>query len=306
MHISQAKKRFARRLLGYACNPLVSKARSRLGREQEYEIGGFPVVLPPEHNLPFYQRRDPTYDRYAQTLIADLAATHPRLRVIDLGANVGDTAVAMLTSAPGVEVVAVEGSPRFAWYLRRNVAGFHQRVTVIEAFVGPVGDATATFKATGTTGGFLPATTGDEVEEVVVTDWISPADVLAGGDVYDATVWKSDIDGFDIHVLTEHWDVIAQACEVLWFEFDPVGTLGDKQDTDRLLRHLADSGRRVVVFDNLGRRMVELTPGHAVAGALASLTEWLHEQREGHLVVPYLDVWAYDDARLANAQRDVS
>lgn len=70
MHISQAKKRFARRLLGYACNPLVSKTRSRLGREQEYEIGGHPVVLPPEHNLPFYQRRDPTYDRYAQTLIA--------------------------------------------------------------------------------------------------------------------------------------------------------------------------------------------------------------------------------------------
>ncbi len=301
MHISHAKKRYVRRLAGYALNPLAATARSRLGREQDFLIGGHPVVLPPEHNLPFYQRRDATYDRYAEGLVAALAGTHPRLRVVDLGANVGDTAVAMLTAAPGIEVVAVEGSPRFAAYLRRNVADFGARTTVVERFVGPVATTTATFTTSGTTGGFQATRTGDEIEEVETDDssWVSPAELLAGGEDYDATLWKSDIDGFDIHVLVEHWDTVTSACEVLWFEYDPAGTLGDKADIGRLVELLAGSGRRVVVYDNLGRRMVELTPSAAVGPALEALTAWLVEQRSGHLVVPYVDIWAYDDDRLA-------
>lgn len=301
MHISQAKKRYVRRLAGYAINPVVSKARSRLGREQDYVIGGHPVILPPEHNLPFYQRRDPTYDRYAEHLVAELASTHPRLRVIDLGANVGDTAVAMLTAAPGIEVVAVEGSPRFAAYLRRNVEAFGTRATVHERFVGPIGGSSVTFKTGGSTGGFQTTETGGEIETVEAQEisWISPSELLADDGSYDASLWKSDIDGFDIHVLVAHWDAITSACEVLWFEYDPAGTLGDKHDVARLLDLIGSSSRRVVVYDNLGRRMVELPPSAAVRPALEALTAWLVEQRHGHLAVPYLDVWAYDDDRLA-------
>ena len=33
--------------------------------------------------------------------------------VIDVGANVGDTAVRALTSARNIEVIAVEGAPQF-------------------------------------------------------------------------------------------------------------------------------------------------------------------------------------------------
>lgn len=52
MHISHAKKRYVRRLAGYALNPLTATARSRLGREQDYLIGGHTVVLPPGTTSP--------------------------------------------------------------------------------------------------------------------------------------------------------------------------------------------------------------------------------------------------------------
>ncbi|MBS2936474.1 hypothetical protein KDN32_01810 [Nocardioides sp. J2M5] len=105
-------------------------------------------------------------------------------------------------------------------------------------------------------------------------------------------VWKSDIDGFDVHVLVEHWDVIASACQTLWFEYDPAGTLGDRDDVARLIDLLAASGRELRVFDNLGREMVRLAPGQAVRDGMTALTQWLLEQRDGHVTVPYVDVWA--------------
>ena len=287
MSLSNRKRQFLSRLVGYATNPVRVRVRTRLGREQDYTIGGYPVVLPPEHNLPFYQRRDPTYDAYAIDVVRRVCA-HAGNRgvlVVDLGANVGDTAVAVLSAGPQVRVRAVEGSPRFVDYLRRNVAQFGDRVSVVDRFVGPVGGHVA-FAETGSTGGFQGFANAE-----TVTRWVTPEELLDDtGD--DVVVWKSDVDGFDIHILAEHWKVIDGRADVLWFEFDPVGTLGDRDDVERLAQQLADSGRLVRFYDSLGHPMLTVQPGAAVADAMHDLTRWLHEQRAGLLSVHYLDVWA--------------
>src|SRR5687767_11352136 len=114
MPFSLRRRRFLRRMAGYASNPAARRVRVMLHREQHHVVAGLPLVLPPDHDLPFYQRRDPTYDAYAELLIAELAAGAERMLVVDLGANVGDTAVACLGAAPNVDVLAVEGLPAFA------------------------------------------------------------------------------------------------------------------------------------------------------------------------------------------------
>jgi FkbM family methyltransferase len=287
---SLRRRRFARRLAGYATNPLARKARVTLRREQHHTVSGLPLTLPPDHDLPFYQRRDPTYDAYAEHLVAALAARAQRMLVIDLGANVGDTAVACLGAAPNVDVVSVEGSATFLPWLRRNTAPYGDRCRVVPRFVGPVtGITDRGFVMTGSTGRFARGTE----EGARVADFVTPEDLLADADGYDEVTWKSDIDGLDIHVLVEHWQVIDSRCDTLWFEFDPPATLGDPADVDRLTDLLAASGRTLDVYDNLGRRLVRLLPGEAVATGLRSLAGWLREQRDGHLAVPYLDVWAY-------------
>ncbi len=289
MPLSLAKRRFARRLLGYAVNPARRAVRVRLGREQRHTIAGLPVVLPPGHDLPFYQRRDPTYDLYAVDVLRAVAAGHGRVLVVDVGANVGDTTLTALAADPAIRVRAVEGDPGFAAYLRRNVARFGDRVEVVERFVGPVG-AARSFVRDGSTGGFRGGPAGAAGVE---PHWVRPADLLADAADHDLVVWKSDIDGFDIHVLAEHWAVLDAACAVVWFEFDPVGTLGDRGDVARLVELIGDSGRGITVHDNLGRRMLAVAPGPAVSEVLAGLAAWLGQVRSGHLTVPYLDVWAW-------------
>lgn len=290
MRLSLAKKRYLRRLAGYATNPARQRLRTRLGREQEYAIAGHPVVLPPEHNLPFYQRRDPTYDTYATAVLTTLAPEGRRTLVVDLGANVGDTAVTALMASDGIDVVSVEGSSYFAGYCRRNVQAFGSRARVVEQFVGPIGPGSAAFSSTGTTGGFQSGSAGDVSTKV--EQWVTPRDLLADAARYDRVIFKSDIDGYDIHLLVQHWTDIDPAADVLWFEFDPAGTLGDHTDIDTLAALVGGSGRGIAVYDNLGRQMLAVGPGPEVERALAALARWLVTIRQGHMSVPYLDVWA--------------
>jgi FkbM family methyltransferase len=298
MPLSVRKKRYLTRLGGYAIHPVVRRARRLVGREQTHLVGGHPLTLPPEHDLPFYQRRDPTYDTYAIEVLENVAASGGRTLVIDLGANVGDTAVAALSASPEIDVVAVEGDPRFVGYLRRNLEDFGSRATIVDAFVGPVGQAT-TFVRHGSTGGFGAGAADASYD---VTSWVSPDELLAHAEGHDRVVWKSDIDGLDIHLLVECWSVIDGRCDVLWFEYDPVATLGDRDDVERLVDLLAGSGRWLRVYDNLGRAMVDLAPGPATASGLRQLTAWLFAQRNGHVTVPYVDVWAFRLAPEQHAQ----
>ncbi len=294
------RRRFLNRLAGYATNPLHRRLRVALHREQHHTVSGLPLVLPPEHDLPFYQRRDSTYDAYAEHVVAGLAARAERLLVIDIGANVGDTAVTCLGAGPNIDVIAVEGLPAFVSYLRRNTAAYGDRCRVVDAFLGPIAGLTDRgFVTTGSSTGRFASTSE---EGTPVEAFVSPQELLATADQYDQVIWKSDIDGLDIHVLVEHWAVIDKGADTLWFEFDPASTLGDRADTGRLIELLAASGRRVAAYDNLGRQMVTLEPGDSVGSGLTSLVGWLHEQREGHVVVPYLDLWAFASASQRTTQ----
>lgn len=286
MVLNVQKKRFIRRMIGYGTNPARSRVRTLFGREQRLDVDGIRIVLPPDHDLPFYQRRDPTYDAYAVPLLSALAGRGD-VTVIDVGANVGDTAAAVLASDSSTQVISVEGDPSFVSYLRRNLAEHSERAQVVPGFVGPVGSRVS-YSRTGTTGGFNTVGASGEQE---ITAWVTPASLLEMVQPDRLAVWKSDIDGFDIHVLVQHWEVVDERCAVIWVEYDPPRTLGDPADVDRLIALIAASGREVVVYDNLGRRMTRLAPGPAQAPALHALTSWLHEQRQGHVTVPYLDLW---------------
>lgn len=290
-HLSQVKRRYIRRLAGYVTNPVQRRIRIWRNREQTLDVKGLELHLPPEHDLPFFQRRDPTYDTYAIELVRNLVAGADRPAVIDVGANVGDTAVAMLAADPRLTVLSVEGSPRFAPYLERNLMPHADRASWRIGFVGPVGTRTR-YQTSGSTGGFqlgTPEVTHQDSQQI--TEWITPRELIAAMADSDLLIYKSDIDGFDIHVLADHWDDIDARCAAIWFEYDPARTLGDPGDVGRLLEQLAQSRRTLWVYDNLGRRMFTC-PASQAPEVLGGLAEWLSEGFRTHLSVPYLDVWA--------------
>lgn len=284
MALSIRQREALRRLPGYVTNPLAVRYRSARGIEQKHRIGDVEITLPPDHSLPFYQRRDPTYDAYAIPLLAAVAEVPRTVTVIDVGANVGDTAAAVLTSSPTTKVISVEGAETFLPYLRRNLAPYADRARVVEGFAGPIGQA-VTFERTGSTGRFRPSSEADGPDA-----WVTPESLLAMVEPDAFVVWKSDIDGYDVHLLADHWQSIDPRCDVVWFEYDTPRTLGDRGDVERLADQITASERALLVYDNIGRLMLRLPPGDGQA--LVQLSAWLNRQYEGHITVPYLDVWA--------------
>jgi len=106
----------------------------------------------------------------------------------------------------------------------------------------------------------------------------------------DLTIWKTDTDGFDIHLVSQYWKDITSRCDVVWMEFDPVGTLGPEEDIATLIEQIADSEREVHVYDNVGHHMSSAS-GAPAARMLTDLTEWLRARRQGFAPVLYFDVW---------------
>lgn len=285
--MSVRRRTLVRNLFAMPREAVQRRIRVRLQREQNYMIGNHPVVLPPESRLPYYQWRDATYDTYASELLSAACAGIDSATLIDIGANVGDTAVLALSAADNLSVVSVEGSPYFVGYLRRNIAPFGSRAEVLEGFVGPI-SGLSHYSRDGDTGGFQGGV-ADADESIDVTHWIDVPRLLAGA-IGDLVIWKTDTDGFDIHLVAQHWDDISARCDVIWMEFDPAGTLGPSEDTSILLDHIAKSGRQVHIYDNVGHHMCG-TSGDNAAHTLADLSDWVRERRLGFAPVLYFDIW---------------
>jgi hypothetical protein len=199
-----------RRLLVRFADPLLT-----------WPVGSAELVLPLSHELPFYRHDHPLYDRAIGHIAARVGGP-----IVDIGANVGDTAAEMRahTAAP---ILCVEPDDRFFAILRRNAQQLQPVELAHTAVGGPHGK---------------PLTQ-------ILTEhpaFASPALV------------KIDTDGMDVPIVLANLDLLARLKPVLFFEYDP--HLGA---TPEVFERLREIGYRTMdVYENTGElvRTVEL-PG---------------------------------------------
>lgn len=266
---------------------LASRVNARLQRERSYSIGGADVVLPPAHRLPWYQSLFPSYDRYAEPLLRDLTRGSLRPLLIDVGANVGDTALLARAAVEGLRVIAIEGDPNFLAYLRRNVAAYSECIEVVDRFV-TIPDRDLTYAENGSTGGFQAAS-GNDSPAVPTVD---VAELLSTAEQHDLVIWKSDTDGLDIPILLANWEILNRECGVIWFEFDPFRDIDDGSRIPELAARLAMTNRVMHIVDNMGRSMFTV-PATEAPSVLNGLSRWM-ECAAVPGDVSYLDVWVVE------------
>jgi FkbM family methyltransferase len=205
----------------------------RLGDpDVRYRIGDVELDLPLSHELPFYRHDHPQYDSRIGPLARELAGP-----VVDVGANVGDTA-ASIRAESDVPILCVEGDERFFSLLERNAARLGD-VELERAFVeaparGVVerGRGTARIVAGGND---LPAKPLARILEEHPR-FARPA------------LLKLDTDGMDLPILLANLDLLERLRPVLFFEYDP--HLGA---TPEIFKRLAAIGyRRAEWIENTG------------------------------------------------------
>jgi len=223
------------------------------GPATDYRIGDFVLRLPAGHRLPEFQAAHRLYDR----LPLSLSTLTLHGWIVDIGANVGDTAAA-LASGQAKSLVCIEPDPAFFVRLKQNtetIKAAGSTIICIEAAVGPAGEKVS-LNRTDTTA-FVSASE-DGGMNLRTLDSIL---VEAIGDANVALI-KCDVDGFDAAALLSGVDVLRRDQPLLQ---EPA------RDDDVSL------GLRRVVVATRER------PGEAPVGAELGVHEHLVLQRRLHV-----------------------
>jgi FkbM family methyltransferase len=214
----------------------------------DIEVEGVKLRAPLSHELPHYRR---SHERYALNvaLLAQLVSELTKApTMVDIGANVGDTAALARSTAPGLPILCIEGDPGYSVLLKINAADWPDVEIHAPCFLA---DASKTI-----TGRLQPSrgtTTFDSGSGIGVSA-STLDDVLEKYPRFsNPSLIKSDTDGFEARIMAGAEKTIKRAQPVLLLEYHPLLLSGCGSDGLELLGRLREyKYGAAVVYDNLG------------------------------------------------------
>jgi FkbM family methyltransferase len=218
-----------------------------------YRLGGFELRIPFSHSLPYHQVGLPDYSMNIGRIVEGVKARYTDLRVIDIGANIGDTA-AIVRGHGHCPILCIEGDEQFFSLLEHNLDVLGDDVQVAKCFVGQ-GDfvAGSVLKEGGTAR--LEVGTKGTVQTQRLTEILA-----AHPEFRTSKILKVDTDGFDVQILRSSYDWISMARPVVFFEYDPfLLSRNGTSDPVHLFQELFSIGyRSAIIYDNTGEYLLTL------------------------------------------------
>jgi len=178
--------------------------------------------------------------------------------VLDVGANVGDSALFVLDQAPAY-VVCVEADPQWQTYLETNLGARDDVAIEPSILVGPeaAGSSVSVVHHDVGTSQVQLTTDGTGLPTLTTDELLQRHPRLA-----EVRLVKTDTDGFDVMLVPALARTFLPSKPVIFFEFDPRPTALATPDLDpnALWEVLVGLGyERAVVWDN-GGNLIEAAP----------------------------------------------
>lgn len=217
--------------------------------ETKYKIGKYEIEIPPNYGLPGIQKNNKLYDRFLPVLAKYLSS---KKLIIDIGANIGDTAISILQTCEN-PIICIEASDIFFPYLIKNINLLPDfdlnRITTINKFVG-----------TGLLSGDLDHSTwGTASVQITNNPQINthtPLDILVE-DNSNVVLIKVDTDGFDFDVIKSAEKIISHSKPILYWEnqiSEDFQLNGFNELYNMLIKY---EYRHIFIFDNFGNLITE-------------------------------------------------
>jgi FkbM family methyltransferase len=214
------------------------------------DVDGTTLELPLSHPLPAYRRRYPSYSENLGA-VARLVADAGGRTMIDVGANVGDSAAIVKAHAPEMAILCIDADPAYVPFLRSNTARWPDVEVAAPALLGPrTEDVPGSMSRARGTSRFTSSSPG-------TTAAVRLDDLVAERSHFSApALLKSDTDGFEDHVLSGATATLA-AGPALFLEYDPKLLRDSGADGLRMLAGLRSFGYvRVAFYDKFGKLMI--------------------------------------------------
>lgn len=165
--------------------------------EREYFFGDYKIILKDNHVLPKYQESFPLYDRFLPILCANFDGL-----IIDIGANIGDTSIAIFSKNHKSFIVGVEPDTSFYDECINNIKlnDLSKRFFGIKKFVSTkIGNYSLEKSKTSSTGSI--DCNSEQTGEINTISFSQLMDLIPSKEKTKFDILKIDTDGFD-------WDIL--------------------------------------------------------------------------------------------------
>jgi FkbM family methyltransferase len=213
-----------------------------------FQFEGTTLLAPISHELPLTRKRLPHYSANLGRIAAHLLTKYPDLSVIDIGANIGDSA-AIIRRMAHVPILCIEGNARYFELLKKNVAHFGE-VYPVQAFVG---------SATGQVRGRIQAWKGtgsivlDEQSSQTIPMKTLSTVLEAYPQFRQSKLLKLDTDGFDVSILHSELELLGRLRPVLFFEYSAPAFSSYEDESFTIFEALQKRGYRALfVYEETG------------------------------------------------------
>ena len=218
----------------------------------ELEQGGGRCTLhaPSDHRLGRFRARHPLYDRRLPVLARLLGEAAPDAAILDVGANIGDSAALCRLEGCRSRILAIEASLTYLKFLLLNRIkrpAVFAGVEPVWSLVGTDPDAAIELHD-GTARAAVAGRDGARFERAPLA---SLQQIAARAGVQDVGLVKVDTDGQDQAIVLAELDWLKAARPVLWLETD-IAAKADETDWARILTEGAADWPFLVAFDNFG------------------------------------------------------
>jgi FkbM family methyltransferase len=194
-------------------------------RPVAWELYGRTLMIPLSSELPYFMDSGGSYATNVGRLAAALVEAGAAPVAVDVGANVGDTAHILLAHVPHMQVLCVEADPG---YFDNLVVNTRELPTVATALClldegsGAAGRAITRRRGTGA----VVQVGGTGLGAAAVPTASLPELLEQHPAFAQASLFKTDTDGYDFQILTGALPWLAERRPVVFTEYDP--TLTDR------------------------------------------------------------------------------
>jgi len=219
---------------------------------KKYQIEDYSLTLSSGHTLPDFQKDHKLYDRFLPCLTKYLSVEQT---IIDVGANIGDTAF-LIRSSSDAKIVCVEGSEKFFGYLVDNINSLPVKkgnnINCIHALVGTQNNKGSLKHINGTA-----KVVKDDSHKADSNNSMSLNEIAKTVD--NLTLVKVDTDGFDYDVLISGLKSISKEEPILFWE-NVIENEDQLKSYNKMYQELSLLGyTKIYIFDNFGNILLSNT-----------------------------------------------
>lgn len=222
------------------------KCKKKSG-DQIYSIGNLDILIPSSHKLPEYQKSYQNYDKKIRNIITSIERIKGVNTIIDIGANIGDTAV-FIRSFSNAKIICIEGDNLSLDYLKKNTHNLSDIVICPVYVQGRDADEAYEIQRHGGTARLEKSSKDENLE------FMSLVDIMKINDIQPDSLelLKIDTDGFDFEILLDNSKLIDNFRPDIYFEYDITPKEQFDIDSIKVIELLQSFGYSFIVYDNFG------------------------------------------------------